>query len=285
MTPPFSGAPEDAGGAPAFLQFLSTELRPYLAARYRTNSVTVLLGHSMTGLFATWAFGQAPDFLTGAIALSPSLPVAKGGFARQALEGIKARKRPGRLFLAIGTEGVDMVGAAQSFAADLNAPPVAGREVQFQQIPDASHSNTHDLGVIPGLQFVFRPVSLAGKQLDTDAGAPKLLETFERIREGYVRGAQQLGLPERLPFSFLRAWSIAQDTDLAPFSLRVCQELIASYPALWNGYECAGDAQVRLGRANDAAENYARALETARRAGDTAAAERIATSGEWGPIG
>jgi hypothetical protein len=279
MTPPFPGAPEGAGGAPAFLQFLSTELRPYLAARYRTNAVTVLVGHSMTGLFTTWAFGQGPDYLTGAIALSPSLPIANGGFARQALDGIKARKSPGRLFLAIGSEAVEMVGAAQSFAADLNAPPAAGRDVQFHQIPDASHSNTPVLGLIPGLQFIFRPVSLGGNQLmivGTEVGTPKLLEIFERIREAYVRGAQQLGLPERLPFSFLEPWSRAQETGLAPFSLRVCQELIASYPARWNGYECAGDAQVRLGRADEAAENYARALETARRAGDTATAERIA---------
>ena len=43
MSPPFPGAPQNAGGAPAFLRFLSSELRPYLSARYRTNSVTVLL--------------------------------------------------------------------------------------------------------------------------------------------------------------------------------------------------------------------------------------------------
>jgi len=279
MTPPFPGALARAGGAPAFLRFLSTELRPYLSARYRTNSVTVLVGHSMSGLFAAWAFGQAPDFLTGAVALSPSLPISNRGPYRVVLDSIKGRQTPGRLFLAVGSEFPEMVGTAESLAAELNAQQVAGREVQFQRIPDASHSNTKYMGLIPGLLFMFRPVSLAGNPLaqwGTDPGTPKLLETFTSIRERYLSGARQLGLPERLPLPFLRYWTQAQAPALAPFVLRVCEEIIASYSTVWTGYDCVADAQGRLGRSDEANGNYKRALEAARKMGDTAAAERIA---------
>jgi hypothetical protein len=168
---------------------------------------------------------------------------------------------------------------AKSLAAELNLQPVAGRDVHLEQIPDASHSNTYYLGLNPGLLFIFRPVSLAGNPLaqwGTGPGTPKLLETFESIRERYLRGARQLGLPERLPLPFLRYWNQAQDPALAPFVLRVCEETIASYAAVWNGYECAADAQARSGRADEATANYKRALEAAQRMGNTAAVERIA---------
>ena len=98
---PSAGFP-NPGGAPAFLRFLSEELRPYIAAQYRTQSATFLAGHSLSGSFAAWAFGHAPEFLTGAIALSPTpgwlTDDALAG--RQVLDGIAARTRPGRLFLA-----------------------------------------------------------------------------------------------------------------------------------------------------------------------------------------
>ena len=278
-TPPFPGAPDGAGGAPAFLRFLSTELRPHLAARYRTNSVTVLLGHSMTALFTAWAFGQASD-LTAAVAFSPSLPVASGGFARQALDGIIARRTPGRLFLAIGSqEGAPMVEASQTFIAGLNARPSAGRDVEFYEVPDASHGNTVSLGLVKALQFVFRPVSLAGHPLERSGlefEAPKLVEIFEGIRDRYLRGTRQLGMPERLPLTFLRYWSRTQAPELAPFALRVCEELMTSYPPVFTGYECAADAQARLGRSEEAGANYRRGIDLARKAGNVDAAERIA---------
>ena len=81
--------------------------------------------------------------------------------------------------------------------------------------------------------------------------------------------------PERLPLPFLRFWNRAEAPVFAPFVLRVCEETIASYPSEWIGYECAADAQALLGRAEEAQANYANAVEAARRAGDTATAERI----------
>jgi predicted alpha/beta superfamily hydrolase len=281
MTPPVVGSLAGVGGAPAFLRFLSTELRPYIAAHYRTNTVTVLAGHSLTGLFAIWAFGQAPDFLTGAIALSPSLPLFEGSAARQVLDGITARTTHGRLFLlASASEHFAMDSAARSFAAALNAQPAAPRVFDYQRIPDASHGNTALLGMVPGLRFIFRPVSLAGhmiEHLGAEAGIPRLLAVFDSTHDAYIRGTRELGLPQRLPLSFLlaqsRSWA---DSASAPLLLRVCETLISSYPTLTNGYECAGDAQARLHRIGEAAANYQRAIEATRIAGDNAATGRIA---------
>ena len=76
--------------------------------------------------------------------------------------------------------------------------------------------------------------------------------------------------------SFLLGQSrLYQGSNTAPLLLRLCQELITSYPTLWYGYDCAGDAQARLGRTTEAAANYRRAMEAARKAGDNVNADRL----------
>jgi predicted alpha/beta superfamily hydrolase len=287
MTLALPGAPEGAGGALAFLRFLRTELRPYIAAKYRTNSVTVLVGHSMTGLFSAWAFGAAPDFLTGAIALSPSFPIWDGAAGKAAIQAIETRTTPGRLFVASGTSenmfpALDPM--VESLAARLKSKPIAGREFQYERIPDASHGNTPGLGMLSALRFIFRPVSLAGHKLEelgTEAGVAALTQAFDSIREQYVRGARQLGFLPRLPLAFLQgSWSRIASPEFAPFVLHVCEDLIAGYPNLWNGFECAGDALGRMGRADDATANYRRGTAVAQAAGDAAAATRLQRKAE-----
>jgi uncharacterized protein len=277
------------GGAPAFLRFLSEELRPYLAARYRTQPVTILAGHSLTGSFAAWAFGQAPDFLAGAIVLSPTpgwlTDDALAG--RQVLDGIAARTKPGRLFLATGSAERYVDTATQSFAAALRARNVAGLVFEDQRIPGVAHANTGGpLGMIPGLQFIFRAVSLSGFQLEYEDGEDRLSKfsaIFDSTRQAFLRGAHQLGLRERLPLNFLsvQARGLA-DTALAPLQLRLCQEIATSYPTLWNGYDCAGDALARMGRASEAAASYRRGSEAARGVGDSATAERLTRKAQPG---
>lgn len=56
-----------------FLDFLTKELVPYIDARYRTQPMRVLVGHSLGGLFTTWAMAARPDAFRIWIALEPGL--------------------------------------------------------------------------------------------------------------------------------------------------------------------------------------------------------------------
>lgn len=275
------------GGAREFLRFLSEELRPYIAARYRTQSTTVLAGHSLTGSFAAWAFGQAPEFLDGAIALSPTpgwlTDDALAG--RQVLDGIAGRTAPGRLFLATGTAERHVDAGGQLFATELRTRNVAGLAFEHQRIPGVAHFHTGGpLGMIPGLQFVFRPISLSGFQLEHEEGEDRLSKftaMFDSTRRAFLLGARQLGLAERLPLNFLSLQARGlTDTALAPLQLRLCLEIAASYPTLWNGHDCAGDALARMGRTPEAAASYRRGSEAARTVGDSATAERLTRKAE-----
>ena len=68
----FSPPEPDAGGAERFLDFIGTELVPYLDRTYRTAPLRVLVGHSLGGLFALHAIAHRVDLFTGYVIMEPA---------------------------------------------------------------------------------------------------------------------------------------------------------------------------------------------------------------------
>ena len=62
-----------SGGGDRFLDFISTEVIPYVEKNYRTQPYRVFAGHSFGGLFAMHTFFTRPALFNGVIAVSPSL--------------------------------------------------------------------------------------------------------------------------------------------------------------------------------------------------------------------
>ena len=55
-----------------YLAALEAEVLPFVESRYRTAPSRLLAGHSLGGLFTTYALVNRPDLFNGYIALSPS---------------------------------------------------------------------------------------------------------------------------------------------------------------------------------------------------------------------
>jgi predicted alpha/beta superfamily hydrolase len=74
FTPAFGRTPNRTGGAEAFLQVLRDEIIPFAEAQLPIDGRNRgLAGHSYAGLFATYAFAEAPDLFDRFIILSPAL--------------------------------------------------------------------------------------------------------------------------------------------------------------------------------------------------------------------
>ena len=68
------GPPVRTGGALAFLRFIETELKPFLAARVALDPARqTIFGHSFGGLFVLTALFTSPRAFTHWIAMSPSI--------------------------------------------------------------------------------------------------------------------------------------------------------------------------------------------------------------------
>jgi len=97
-----------AGGADDFLDFLITELQPFIAGRYSIDlEDQTLIGSSLGGLFSLYAYFQRPGAFAHHVANSPAL-WWNGGEIMNFLEPPAASRRSGgRLFMSVGGEEPD----------------------------------------------------------------------------------------------------------------------------------------------------------------------------------
>ena len=78
-----------SGGSAAYRRFLAEELKPWIAARYRTSGETALIGESLAGLFVVETFLKQPVLFDAYIAASPSLWWDDQSLARGAAAGVE----------------------------------------------------------------------------------------------------------------------------------------------------------------------------------------------------
>src|SRR2546430_9234669 len=87
-----------------FLNFLKTELIPFMETNYRGDPARRILGgHSLGGLFTLYAMFSDPSLFWGYLAGSPAIPWDNNFTVRQEEEFAKNHKDlPVRLFFAVG---------------------------------------------------------------------------------------------------------------------------------------------------------------------------------------
>jgi len=59
-----------SGGAKEFLEFITSELQPYVDKKFNTNGINILYGGSNAGLFTVYAMLESPEDFTGFISSS-----------------------------------------------------------------------------------------------------------------------------------------------------------------------------------------------------------------------
>jgi predicted alpha/beta superfamily hydrolase len=87
---------EGSGGAASFRAFIEKELIPQVGARFRTNNSSILIGHSLAGLFVLDTFVEQPQLFQAYIAIDPSLWWDDNLLARK-LEKLKPPKVESRV--------------------------------------------------------------------------------------------------------------------------------------------------------------------------------------------
>jgi predicted alpha/beta superfamily hydrolase len=142
------------GGSAAFRLFLSDELVPEVARRYRTSDQRVLIGESLAGLFIVETLVLAPRGFTGYAALDPSLwwdggTLLDRAIARRAALAVAAP----RVFLA-ASDVQEIATPTGRLATVLAAIP--GVAVAFHSRADLSHATIYRALKAEALKFVLR---------------------------------------------------------------------------------------------------------------------------------
>jgi predicted alpha/beta superfamily hydrolase len=167
--------PGPAGGAPAFLEFLTAELAPWVEARYPANPAErVLLGHSYAGHFALYAWAAKPGFYGRVLAASPYWNTS----LRDWLERDAPPAAAGacsRLVVASGVAGLEYADCVlkPEYAAIVTASRarlgLAG-DTRFALFPDLKHAAIAHTIYAHGVPWLFASTPGGAETLGWTAG-------------------------------------------------------------------------------------------------------------------
>ena len=146
-----------SGGNEQFLQFIATELMPYIEANYKTTSYKILAGHSFGGIATINCMLTHPEMFNAYIAVSPSfywdnnymLKLTENKLAK--LSSLKKR-----FFYSDGNEGTFFHADLLKFDSLIRNRTPGGLEYKYKYYPEESHMTEPIVAYYDGLKFIFR---------------------------------------------------------------------------------------------------------------------------------
>jgi len=154
-----NGRPLVAGGGPAYLEFLTTEVLALLTRTYRIAATErVIIGHSLSGLFALFTASRRPALFNRYLLASPSVWWHDRVVLSLLAEGGELQ---GSLYMTMGegeitVAGCSMIDTAHAVADALRAKH-ASLDVNFEVLPGEIHQSTIAGSVTRGLRWLFEP--------------------------------------------------------------------------------------------------------------------------------
>jgi uncharacterized protein len=142
-----------AGGADRFRQFLRDELKPQIAARYRTTGEAAIVGESFAGLFVIETMLIDPTLFDGYIAADPSVWWNQQDLIHRTshlLAGLPAAKR---VYISASDDGIHT--GVPALVAVLQASAPATLDWTYEPMPAEHHSTVFPTSALHGVRKLF----------------------------------------------------------------------------------------------------------------------------------
>ena len=135
--PPY--AVEDKGNADENFAFIEKELFPYINKNYKANDYKMLAGHSIGGLFVTYAMLNHPETFNDYIAISPSLWWEDEAVKKNTEQEFAKRKQlPSNYYISLADEkGMGVHG----FVELMESKGPRSLNFKFKYFPEESHGS------------------------------------------------------------------------------------------------------------------------------------------------
>jgi uncharacterized protein len=240
-------AGDSAGGADAFLRFLTEELAPEIERRYRTAPFRVLLGHSLGGLFVTRAMLKRPGSFEAYVASSPSLTWNDHELVRDARRALASQSNGTRFFYMAKGDREGNLSAASDLAAvlEMHAPP--DLHWWYRVNPGETHQSNPVPTYAQGLTTIFADLRLSeGFVLTGDLAA---------LEERFAKASDSYGYRITPPAGFLNFMGALQlPLGRTERAIEILERSVELHPS-------SADARYELAGALEAAGRLAEALE------------------------
>lgn len=157
FTPTRTPRPEETGGAPQFLEYIETQLIPFIDAHYRTHSTDrSLFGYSLGGTFVVYTFLKRPTLFQRYIAGSPLLDYDESVLFQYEAELAQSQPAlPAKLAMFVG-ELDDFRRDVERFSTQVKSRNYAGLQFKLFVLDGETHATGVAPAYIRGLTAAFR---------------------------------------------------------------------------------------------------------------------------------
>lgn len=239
---------ESSGNAPNFYRFITEELVVELEKRFRISNHRTLLGHSLGGLFATFAMLQENTSFDAFVAVTPTIRWDNFKILDDFTPGLveKLTESKPSFFLGIGNEtGAEREGVLR-LRKVMESMHLTG--FSYKEYPTDSHVTVPWKSYFDGMRFVFKSFLIP-----TEYGSMDFSKTI-----AYYEGVgAKFDYDKRVPQRILFNWGFAKiGNDDKSGALEIFEYYKGAYPNVPIPYRTLGDIYFEQKRYKVAKENY-----------------------------
>lgn len=217
-----------SGGGKMFLDFISSELIPYINTNYKTNSFKVIEGHSLGGLFAASTLLEKPNLFDGYIVMSPALWWNGEELSKKAKSFFSSHPDLDKsLFFGIGTyeSGADfgMRKELKNFTDLLSENQPKNLRFERKEMEKEGHMSSPLLSNYYGLKFIFSDMEMPDS-LFTNYTNEGFLKHESKIMSKYGIEAKQSAE------SYVQLAAYLINKNRLPDAITVLKRSVEAYP-------------------------------------------------------
>jgi predicted alpha/beta superfamily hydrolase len=257
LTPSASPDAPTSGGSDRFLEFLASELVPWVDERYRTTGFRVLWGHSLGGLFALYALITAPEVFDGYVALSPSLEWDGSALLEDLLDALGDTERPGaQLYLALADERMERA-PYEELVGFLRAQAPPSLVWSSGRFDDDDHYSIRVTGALGAARFLFGDWMLTSAQI--------VAMDDEAVAAHYRRVSEKYETPRHFDLMTMTdaGYFGVADPSTAERGMALFRRAVAEHPTSPYAHASLGEGYERTGSTEKALEVLEEALRLA----------------------
>lgn len=158
FTPTNVADEENSGGAAAFMNFIQSELFPFIDTNYRTDQTDrAIVGYSLGGLLAAYTLLHQPALFQRYLLSSPAIGWdEKVTFSYESRYAEKNRRLPARVFMSVGElENEEFMIDLQRFDQVISDRQYAGLSFKYHIFEGETHLSVPAPSFSKGLREIF----------------------------------------------------------------------------------------------------------------------------------
>ncbi len=242
-----------SGGAEKFINFIETELVPFIEKNYKASPYRILMGHSLGGVFTAYSLCTKPELFNGYIAISPSLKYNNGSMVKLAGEKLSDSYNSSKSFYMTVGDEPKYFEAIDNFSMHMTTLASNSIAFKYEKMPAENHATIPYATVFNGLRFIFTDWQL---QLE------KLSDGLEVVDEHYKTISEKYHYVVKTPEYIINAigYQHLQKGDLKK-AITIFQENVERNPKSCNVYDSLGEAYEMNNQKEQAKKNYQKAFD------------------------